>query len=485
MQRQCEAHVIASPLSAEIQSFNSLIPSTLPPRLYARQSRAYFVGRSQDAADRIIAECKALNLEGEYIFIQADIRLIRVVDNVCEQIKSKKGERTEHVGSQRGKTCEKIHALPALIYYSRGTREGLLDSTDFPAFGLPLKELRGHLASPVTLGLEAIARMTPDVSFIHGHLGLVDTPIFRHMHGQPGKQSPFEVSVVPIEESGERHLYLATSSRFPARQGNSASVPLPDGTDMSISTTGTIGGGVYSVGSDCETGSPDVKKLLAELRDKGMIEEVWNHTEEEFKRICGSHLNALFLINRYFGTLIFCHSGAGCKADFNQALTNTTKLIVHVNADNAHVTQSRLPEVCSEIAIDEFNTIIQGISFFSDLQTSRVQGNIGWPEQRRFGVIWPINCEVLVGAIDFGSKMFLHLVLPLVYFQKVLRLGGWFFRSTEYPDTENLTVHFMHPSPQNNKTDSVNIVTDSVGYSLFMFNPNSCSSGAAVPQHYT
>ncbi|EGE82723.2 hypothetical protein BDDG_05667 [Blastomyces dermatitidis ATCC 18188] len=252
-------------------------------QLYARQSRAYFVGRSQDAADRIIAECKALNLEGEYIFIQADIRLIRVVDNVCEQIKSKKGERTEHV-----ETCEKIHALPALIYYSRGTREGLLDSTDFPAFGLPLKELRGHLASPVTLGLEAIARMTPDVSFIHGHLGLVDTPIFRHMHGQPGKQSPFEVSVVPIEESGERHLYLATSSRFPARQGNSASVPLPDGTDMSISTTGTIGGGVYSVGSDCETGSPDVKKLLAELRDKGMIEEVWNHTEEEFKRICGS-----------------------------------------------------------------------------------------------------------------------------------------------------------------------------------------------------
>ncbi|KLJ07874.1 hypothetical protein EMPG_16656 [Blastomyces silverae] len=323
----------------EVKSSNSLIPSTLTPGLvavfvgatsgigestlkafakYAKQPRAYFVGRSRDAADRIVAECEALNPEGEYIFIQADISLIRVVDDVCEQIKAKESALNMLVLSagvpllDRSETSEKLHALPALIYYSRmrfitnmlpllqcgaslrrvvtvagGTHEGLLDPTDFPALRLPLKELRGHLASLVTLGLEAVSRIAPDVSFIHCHPGSVDTPLFRHMHGQPGKQSPFEVSMVPIEESGERHLYLATSSRFPARQGNSASVPLPDGTDISIGTTGTIGGGVYSVGSDCETASPHVKKLLTELRDKGMIEEIWNHTEEEFKQICG------------------------------------------------------------------------------------------------------------------------------------------------------------------------------------------------------
>ena len=56
---------------------------------YSRQPRAYFVGRSQDAADRITAECKELNSAGEYIFIKADISLIHVVDEVCKEINAK------------------------------------------------------------------------------------------------------------------------------------------------------------------------------------------------------------------------------------------------------------------------------------------------------------------------------------------------------------------------------------------------------------
>ena len=93
-----------------VQASNALISSTLPPNLVAvfvgatsgigeatlkqfakhtRQPRAYFVGRSRDDADRILAECKALNSEGEFIFIKADVSLIRVVDEVCEEIKSK------------------------------------------------------------------------------------------------------------------------------------------------------------------------------------------------------------------------------------------------------------------------------------------------------------------------------------------------------------------------------------------------------------
>ena len=93
-----------------VQSSNHLIPSALPPHLIAVfvgatsgigeatlkqfakhtvQPRAYFVGRSQDAGDRIAAECKALNPDGEYIFIKADVSMIRVVDEVCEGIKAK------------------------------------------------------------------------------------------------------------------------------------------------------------------------------------------------------------------------------------------------------------------------------------------------------------------------------------------------------------------------------------------------------------
>ncbi len=56
---------------------------------YSRQPRAYIVGRSQHAAERIIAECMILNPEGEYIFIKADVSLMKNVDEVCETIKAK------------------------------------------------------------------------------------------------------------------------------------------------------------------------------------------------------------------------------------------------------------------------------------------------------------------------------------------------------------------------------------------------------------
>lgn len=94
----------------DVQSSNSRIASTLPPGLvavfvgatsgvgetslkqfakHARQPRIYFVGRSQEAGDRIAAECTALNPEGEYVFIKADTSLICTVDDVCRDIKSR------------------------------------------------------------------------------------------------------------------------------------------------------------------------------------------------------------------------------------------------------------------------------------------------------------------------------------------------------------------------------------------------------------
>jgi hypothetical protein len=56
---------------------------------HARQPRIYNIGRSQQASDRIAVECKNLNANAQYTFIQADVSLIRTVDVVCEQIKAK------------------------------------------------------------------------------------------------------------------------------------------------------------------------------------------------------------------------------------------------------------------------------------------------------------------------------------------------------------------------------------------------------------
>jgi NADP-dependent 3-hydroxy acid dehydrogenase YdfG len=95
---------------SEVQSSNSLISSTFSPGLVAvfvggtsgigeitlkkfaqhtKQPRAYLIGRSQDAANRIVEECKKLNPGGEYTFIKGDVSLLRVVDDLCKEIKAK------------------------------------------------------------------------------------------------------------------------------------------------------------------------------------------------------------------------------------------------------------------------------------------------------------------------------------------------------------------------------------------------------------
>lgn len=56
---------------------------------HAAQPRVYFVGRSQEAASRIMGECRAQNSDGEYVFIASDVSLIKGVDEVCSQIKEK------------------------------------------------------------------------------------------------------------------------------------------------------------------------------------------------------------------------------------------------------------------------------------------------------------------------------------------------------------------------------------------------------------
>lgn len=78
---------------------------------------------------------------------------------------------------------------------------------------------------------------------------------------------------------------MATSARFPPVRDGSAAVQLGDGVDVARGTTGEIGSGVYSVGSDCESASQAVRELLAGLREMGMVDEVWRHTEGEFQRI--------------------------------------------------------------------------------------------------------------------------------------------------------------------------------------------------------
>jgi hypothetical protein len=218
-------------------------------------------------------------------------------------------------------TSENLHLLVALNYYSRarfitnllpllqrastlrrvvtvaaGGLEGPLDPTDIPARHVALTAIRGHLSTLIDLGLEAIAETAPEVSFVHDYPGIVNTPLFDHMEGIFGLVMRTSIYLigrwicVPVKESGERHLYLATSAKFPPTTGGSGrgfSIPLGDGIDVAQGTTGVVGSGVYAVQWDCESGARASQKLLARFRDNGVVEEIWRHTESEFKRITG------------------------------------------------------------------------------------------------------------------------------------------------------------------------------------------------------
>ena len=56
---------------------------------YAPKSRVYLIGRSQEAGKRIVNECKTLNPQGEFIFISKDTSLMRNVDEICDDLKTK------------------------------------------------------------------------------------------------------------------------------------------------------------------------------------------------------------------------------------------------------------------------------------------------------------------------------------------------------------------------------------------------------------
>ena len=67
-----------------------------------------------------------------------------------------------------------------------------------------------------------------------------------------------------------------------------AGVPLlAGGVQVARGTNGKSGSGVYSIDWDGESAGPKVEELLAKCRKEGVVEKVWEHTEEEYRRITG------------------------------------------------------------------------------------------------------------------------------------------------------------------------------------------------------
>lgn len=188
---------------------------------------------------------------------------------------------------------ERATGLARVINIAGGTKEGTFYPDDIQALNVPLYAIRGHLATLITLGLEALAARSPSVSFIQVFPGAVKTPLFDRIEGIIGVVMRFWIYLagswilVPIQESGERNVFLATSAAFPAADRGKDGVGLVEGVNVAKGTNGTAGSGIYSVDYDGTEASESIVDLLAKYREEGMVEEVWAHAQAEFERIVG------------------------------------------------------------------------------------------------------------------------------------------------------------------------------------------------------
>ncbi|KAJ4357138.1 uncharacterized protein N0V89_001713 [Didymosphaeria variabile] len=313
---------------------------------YVSKPRAYVVGRSKEAADRIIHECQRMNSEGRFEFIAVDVSLLQNIDDVCRQIRSKesainilfqsqgsmgftKGISKNVYSSNHGtkiheETSEGLPLVPALALHGRtrlilnllpliqnarqlrrvvsvgaASYEGPIVTGNIPGIGLPLLEWRDHFASCLTLLLSKVAQRAPDVGFVHTCPGVVKSGIMRDM--EPTLRLRIMVTITgflaPLintspNECGERHLFAATSARYAVQKnyGETSGVSSTTPIHVARGIDGRNGSGVYSVDAKGESATPKVEGLLKAFKENGTAEALWQYVLSDYMRITRSEV---------------------------------------------------------------------------------------------------------------------------------------------------------------------------------------------------
>jgi hypothetical protein len=195
------------------------------------------------------------------------------------------------------KTAGETTPLARVVDVAGGGHEGKVNTSDLGAFNISLTRIRPHMISMHTLALESLADQAPNVSFVHDFPGAVYTYLHRGVGGALGWVVYIVLEMmhavlgrwlfVPIEESGERHVYLATSGRYRPRNGKRTDITQEE-SQVLAGSNGEIGSGVYSVGWNCEGPAERAVVALKELRANGVKKLVWDHFTTEFDRISGA-----------------------------------------------------------------------------------------------------------------------------------------------------------------------------------------------------
>ena len=195
---------------------------------------------------------------------------------------------------------QRASSLRRIVSVLAATTEGAIDTSNITAQGFPIVKWRNQVASVQTLLLEEAARQAPNVSFVHCLPGVVKGGIMREAEGFKnaifiaiGKiLEPFIQT--PPGECGERHMFLATSARYPPSQGGAAiaGVPLDQNLEVARGSDGRIGSGVYTVGPQGDSSSPKIEKLLSQFRENGTAGKVWEFVTTDFEKITGTKVGS-------------------------------------------------------------------------------------------------------------------------------------------------------------------------------------------------
>lgn len=151
-----------------------------------------------------------------------------------------------------------------------------------------------HAITMTSLSMEHLALAHRSVSFLHVYPWLVGTNIYNNSFPPPVSHimnrviwplfmRPFAVD---LRESGERHLFHSTSSRYPSRDKDASNptkgqgVPLPESEleGFAVGSDGEVGSGAYLVNwkGEGKVGN----QIMQQYRAQGMSEHVWGHTTD-------------------------------------------------------------------------------------------------------------------------------------------------------------------------------------------------------------
>ncbi|KAJ5177550.1 uncharacterized protein N7500_000249 [Penicillium coprophilum] len=281
---------------------------------HALSPHVYLIGRNAKQASKIIKEMRESNSSAEVRFIKKDISLLRAVDEACREIQPPNGVNLLFLSSGISKGGEEINNVTeteeglnkklSLHYYARmrfvvnllpqltaasprlsrvvsvlgagGEGPLILDDLSLKS-NYSLRNCSNHAITMTSLAMEELAQAHPSISFIHTYPGVVNTGLTRdlgsiaHMGAKAflALASPW---VIPLEESGERHLYISTSANYlpQSRKGDKHA-------DIEPAMN------AYFLDS-CGLGRPNLKILRA-YHANGISKKVMKHTMGVFDRV--------------------------------------------------------------------------------------------------------------------------------------------------------------------------------------------------------